>query len=114
MPITGLFGPHDLTERVIDEIATSKSIGNYACGYVNDASVFIVSYTGRSDSDLNGRLKQHVGKYKKFKYGYMQTAKDAFEKECSIYHDFSPPDNQVHPARPANTSLTCPRCRILG
>lgn len=34
----------------------------------------------------------------------------AFEKECHLYHDFNPPDNTVHPARPAGTQYLCPRC----
>jgi hypothetical protein len=61
-----------------------------------------------------GKWRQfRVGKYKRFKYGYASSAKAAFEKECKLYHDFEPRDNEVHPARPAGTNWECPRCPIF-
>jgi len=70
---------------------TSKSQktspGNYSLGRVADGT-FYVSYVGRSDSDLNDRLKDWVGEYKKFKFSYATSPKAAFEKKCQNYHDF--------------------------
>jgi hypothetical protein len=110
MPSTGLFGPHSLTAKDIDA-HVGASIGAYALGYVNDESTFIVKYVGRSDTDLNARLKNWVGDYKAFKYGHFDSTNGAFNKECHMFHDFggtSSLDNSVHPARPSGSSHACP------
>jgi len=109
MPSTGLTGPYALTVATIDGTLSPNRIGAYACGHTTGDS-FYVDYVGRSDDNVAGRLKQHVGKYREFKYGYFNSAKAAFEKECSLYHDFTPSDNTIHPARPANSSFRCPVC----
>lgn len=107
MPSTGLTGPYALTEKNIDA-NVNASIGAYALGYVNSDDVFIVKYVGRSDDDLNGRLKDWIGSYKSFKYGHFNTKKAAFEKECHMYHDFRGLDNDIHPARPKGLDYDCP------
>jgi hypothetical protein len=109
-----MIGPYDLTTNMIYEIVTRTSAGNYALGYLNAENVFIVKYVGRSDSNLNARLLQHIGEgYKKFKYSYAQNSKEAFEKECKNYHDFGASeslDNKIHPDRPADKDWKCPYC----
>lgn len=65
---------------------------------------------GRSDYDLNDRLKDHLGSYKHFKYGFWKTPAEAYAHECRLYHDFSPPDNAIHPDRPEGSTLRCPVC----
>jgi hypothetical protein len=114
MPSTGLLGPFPLTSQGIDIEITRTSPGAYALGSVDMASVFHVNYVGRSDDDLAKRLKQHVTAYKHFKYGCYASPKGAFEKECNLYHDFSPAANKVHPARPSGANWRCPRCRVFG
>lgn len=108
MASTGLNGPYVLTTEKIDDIITKKSPGTYALGRTDKEGFFRISRVGRSDSDVNGRLKNHVGDYDRFKYGYSASAWAAFEKECTLYHDFTPPDNHIHPARPEGTSWKCP------
>jgi len=109
MPSTGLSKSFVLTTEKVDEVVTRKSPGTYALGYTDpNDNAFVVSRVGRSDSDLNDRLKDHVGKYKRFKFGYSASAKAAFEKECTLYHDFDPPDNPIHPDRPNGTNWKCP------
>lgn len=107
-------GPYDLTTEKINEIVTNTSAGNYALGYLNKENTFIVEYVGRSDSNLNTRLLQHIGEgYKKFKYSYANNSKEAFEKECKNYHDFGGSDslnNEIHPAKPADKNWECPEC----
>ena len=49
-------GPYRLTKEKIDEVVTRKSPGNYGLGYVRD-DIFYVCYVGRSDDDVNERLK---------------------------------------------------------
>jgi hypothetical protein len=108
MPSSGLRGPFALTSTGIDNNVTYTSPGAYALGRTKD-SKFLISYVGRSDDDVNARLHDHEGNYEQFKFEYCKSAKAAFEKECTLFHDFSPPDNDVHPARPRGTDWQCPR-----
>lgn len=116
MPSTGLYGPHSLTQEGIDAAVKGVAPGAYALGDVNANNTFIVRYVGRSDTDLNDRLKDWVGDYRQFKYAFYPTAKAAFEKECHLFHDFGETtlDNAVHPARPAGSDWKCPRCKTFG
>ncbi len=111
-------GPYNLTVKDIVSNITKISAGNYALGYmekdIDGKNKFIVKYIGRSDFDLAARLKQHVGEnYKKFKYSYAKSQKDAFEKECKNYHDFGGNEflnNEIHPDRPEGKNWKCPYC----
>lgn len=110
MPSTGLFGPHSLDTKTIDD-KVGTALGAYALGYVNAEGAFVVKYAGRSDNDLNKRLKDWVGDYASFKYGHFKTVEAAFECECRIFHDFGGTgslDNDIHPARPKGTDHDCP------
>lgn len=78
---------------------------------------FTINYVGRADDNVARRLKEHVAKgvYKYFKYEYADSARAAFEMECKLYHSYRNLDNEIHPARPAGTSYSCPvaGCRDL-
>lgn len=105
-------GPFPLDVANIDKNVTRTEPGNYALGYL-DEKVFRVKYVGRSDDDLNDRLKDHVGNYKHFKYSYATSPKAAFEKECRNFHDFGEVkklDNDIHPDRPDGAAWKCPVC----
>lgn len=116
MPNTGLEGPYHLSLERIDEVVTETSPGVYVLEREKDPNSFIMNYVGRSDDDVNDRLKDWVDEsgYKRFKFAYFGSPKAAFEKECKIYHDFSGPngklDNEKHPQRPEGTNWQCPRC----
>lgn len=113
MANTGLYGPFDLTQSGIEKNVKGTGPGAYALGRFSD-NTFYVDYVGRSDDDLAGRLQQHVPEpYPTFKYGFLDTPKAAFDKECNLYHDFSPPNNLIHPARPRGTNWRCPRCAVF-
>jgi hypothetical protein len=115
LPDTGLRGAYKLDNETIDEKVTKTSAGAYALGYLNDKKLFVPKYVGRSDDDINGRLKDWVGKYAYFKFEYYDSAKAAFEKECNLYHDWkSQLDNKLHPDRPEGTNWKCPRCNVFG
>ena len=113
MPTLGMQDPHKLDKDTVDKQVMSTSAGNYALGEKDKDEVFKVYYVGRSDSDLNKRLKSWIGKTRRpyFKFSYATSPKAAFEKECENYHDFDPPDNDIHPDRPNNSDWKCPRCR---
>jgi len=125
MASTGLGKSYPLDNETIDSEVTEESAGTYVLGHIKtktekgkEKKTFIVEYVGRSDDDINGRLKKWVGsKYKRFKFGYFGSPKAAFEKECNIYHDFGEKellDNDIHPDRPANANWKCPRCDIFN
>jgi hypothetical protein len=110
---------YNLTIEKIDEVVTKTSPGNYALGYISDKK-FILKYVGRSDDDVNARLKQWAGKsskYKNFKFSYASSKKEAFEKDCKNYHDFGESEElylNLHPDRPDGTDYKCPRCDHYG
>ena len=114
MPSTGLHGPHSLTSTGVSNAVKGVGPGTYALGQTDEKNIFYVEYVGRSDDDLAGRLQQHVVEpYTQFKFGFYPTAKAAFEKECHLYHDFSPTANKVHPARAKGANWSCPRCTVF-
>ena len=117
MAKTGLFGPYSITPDKIDEHVESL-MGAYVLGYTTDKGTFIVRYVGRSDSDLNARLKVYInGNYQQFQYGHYGTAREAFLKECSLFHDFGGTDsldNDIHPNRTDKSDWSCPRCNVFG
>lgn len=110
------YGPFDLTNEEIDNRVKKGCIGNYAYGYT-EGEAFYVMYVGRSDDDLNARIKHGVGKYKKFMFSYAPTTKAAFEKECKNWHDFGGLkgglDNKMHPDKPDGTDYECPYCNDM-
>lgn len=106
-------GPYPLTAEEIDKQIPVGRKGNYAYGRTKDGT-FYVSYVGRSDSDLNDRIRHGIGQYPEFKFSLAITAKAAYEKECKNYHDFGGPegklDNEIHPDKPDGKELECPYC----
>ena len=107
-------GPFSLTSIGIDSQITRTAAGNYALGNKNAKGIFIVKYVGRSDSDVNARLKQHLDSgHEMFKYSYATSPKAAFEKECKNFHDFGENgklENEIHPDRPNDSRWKCPYC----
>lgn len=113
MPKSDLYGPFSLTADGVSNAVKGIGPGAYALGN-SQSDGFHIEYVGRSDDDLAKRLQDHVPEhYLQFKYGFYDSAKAAFEKECRLYHDFNPPDNKVHPARPKNANWSCPVCVIF-
>lgn len=110
MAETGLNGPFALGKSEIDTAVTRQSPGAYALDQSHDTGPFHITYVGRSDTDVNARLQEHVGKYKRFKFEYYESAEQAYTKECELYHDFNPPARIAHPSRMTGTKWKCPRC----
>lgn len=114
---TGLHGPHLLTTEGVDSAVRGTGPGAYALGR-EEGGTFFVSYVGRSDSDLNDRLKDWADtKYTHFKFGFLSSANAAFQKECTVFHDFGGTaklDNEIHPDRPAGSNWRCPRCAVFS
>ncbi|MTD93389.1 hypothetical protein GIW81_03445 [Hyphomicrobium sp. xq] len=110
---SGLSGPCALTYADINRNVQQGRPGNYVAGDLNEHGGITVERAGRSDHDVHGRLQDYIGVYRYFKFGYAQSAREAFEKECRLYHDFDPPDNAIHPDRPNGTNWMCPCCVIF-
>ena len=113
---------YDLTYDEINNNIEEGRIGNYAFGYLNNKGRFVVRYVGRSDTDLNDRIKHGITdmetdpslRYERFKFSYAESAIEAYEKECRNYHDFGGDEgmltNKDHPAKPSGYSGVCPVC----
>lgn len=114
MKNSGLTGPFPLTYQGIEEAVQGGSPGVYALGSKDSKGRFAIMSIGRSDNDVKERLRACIGAGTFFKFDYFQSERDAFERECELFHDIEPPGNFVHPGRPAGTTLRCPRCRIFG
>jgi hypothetical protein len=114
MANSGLLGPFSLTTAGIEIAVRKVSAGAYALGST-EADTFTIAYVGRADTDLRAMLKQWIGEYEQFKFRYFGSAEAAFEKECSLFHEFGGPtlDNKVHPAR-AGARWKCPRCAVIS
>jgi hypothetical protein len=113
VPKSGLRGSYTLDEETIDRVVKKISAGAYGLGSVKD-NTFYFRYIGRSDDNINVRLKNHVGEYTRFKFEFYPSPKAAFEKECDLRHDWGGPDgtldNKNHPDRPEDAGWKCPRC----
>ena len=122
MASLGMGISYRLANEVIDKVVEDNRIGNYAYGYLNAQGSFIVRYVGRSDSNLKERIKHGIAdmladptcRYERFKFSYASSVKEAYEKECSNYHDFGGDSgllrNTNHPAKPDGYDGKCPRC----
>jgi hypothetical protein len=109
-----LSGPFAFTPESVDANVSRKSPGVYALGYTN-GNTFMIERVGRSDFDLNARLKsdEYKGKYRQFKGWYYPTADAAFHAECELWHAFGGTNNPNHPARPTGKNHKCNHCKIF-
>lgn len=93
---------------------TKTSPGVYVLGEMAQNNKVNARYVGRADSDVRGRLGDHVGKYDYFLFCYEGSAQAAFYSECELFHEYNPSDNKIHPDRPKNSNWKCPRCSVFG
>ena len=108
-----LEGPYRLAFDEIDKKVGKQNSGVFALGYVAKRD-FYINYVGRSDVDLRGRLLELIGSDVAFKFKSTPTVKEAFLRECELFHLFQPYGNRVHPARPTLSGWSCPHCWMLG
>jgi len=111
-----LSGPYALTTPVVDIAVAYTSPGAYVLGYVGNDNVFYVQRTGRSDTDVNSRLKspEYIGHYRQFKFTYAKDDATAFAMECELWHAYGAANNPLHPARPKGKDWKCPCCKNFG
>lgn len=104
-----LSGPYPLTEDGVAEAVTASAPGVFALGMMRNGA-FYVGYVGRAELDLARELDRHELAYSHFKFNFADTAEDAFQKECELFHAFAPPAN-AHPSRPRGSQAKCPICK---
>lgn len=107
-----------LTSEEVDKQVTPNKAGVYQLLTFNTfLELYVVKYVGRSDTDLNARLKQHCSKgYDAFCFEYADTPLDAYQGECTYYHHYNGDigllDNKSHPDLPDGVSgVVCPICQ---
>ena len=121
MAKTGLGKLYPFTTKQIDAVVEEGRIGVYVLGYITAKKRFRPEYVGRSDTCLNRRLHEDRrdpdlaerldGRLEQFKFDYYPTTRAAFEKECTIWHDFRQlQETQKHPDKPNGTNYQCPVC----
>ena len=105
-------GSFPFDEKTIEDKVSPKQKGNYALGKKNEGGTFLVSYVGRSDTELRDELKARLETHdlSLFKFSYADSKEEAFNKECKNYHDFNPPQNKNHPDSPNGMNLNCTIC----
>lgn len=108
-------GPFNLTVDEIDEKVYRTSPGGYLLGDLSPDGSLQVRYVGRSDTDLNRRLKDWAkrNEYGGFGFTYARSCLEAYVMECNNYHDYGGKeklDNDIHPAHPNAAFPRCPRC----
>ena len=69
---------------------------------------FQIKMVSHVEGDLGTELRKHVGKYKGFRFKFFRSTRNAFDKECHIFHEFRPIENINHPIPPRNTKFKCP------
>lgn len=106
-------GPHCLAFERVDAVVRPAQAGVFALGYLGADGAFYVNYIGRSDDDVRRRLLDFIGADVSFKFRTVASGREAFLRECELYHAFRPPANRLHPARPQLSGWICPQCQRL-
>lgn len=113
MPAPRLYGPFALSEERVYGRLQANSPGVFALGSTT-AGTFAIQRIGRSDEDLRTALKAHLGgPYEQFKFTYALSPRDAFEKECQLFHGLAGLDVSDHPRAPKDTDVICPACATV-
>lgn len=79
-------------------------------------------YVGRSDTDLNGRLKNHLSGNEEnswiqrssptdYYFEVVVDSQEAYKLECEWFHKYRPNCNTAHPAKMFNGWI-CPICGL--
>lgn len=106
-----LFGPLPLAADRVEKHLQANSPGVYALGEIVNGT-FVIRVIGRADEDLRIALKAFVsGSYKHFKFSYALSPRDAFAKECQLFHSLEVLHaRQPHPTPPKGMDLRCWTC----
>jgi len=77
--------------------------------YILSRDARAAHYVGRSDTDLAGRIRNHINQeYTHYWFEETTSPMQAYYLECEWYHKYSPSDNKNHPAAPPGSYWRCP------
>lgn len=98
-----------LSRESVERFVRPGTPGNYILYDVSQS----IRYVGRSDTDLQQRLFDHVNEkpYQYYKCWPASSPEEAYYKECEQYHQHLGSGkllNKYHPATPDGTELRCP------
>ncbi len=110
IPLPELNDPEALTPQKVDAAIRIRTPGFYVLGTMGDNKLMTVSYVGRSDDDLAGKLKRHAGNYPAFAFATADSPLLAYQGECRLYHALKPSKNVMHPIRRGGAEWACPVC----
>lgn len=113
--ITLPLGPYSLTDEEIESNVSGGLPGVYALGSFRPDGSSAIEYVGRSDEDVRERLRLHTPySHAQFCFVYCQSAEEAYQIECELFHEFRPAENYVHPTHPEGSALHCAICGYRG
>ena len=75
---------------------------------------FHIKKVSHVDGDLGKELRKFIGEYSGFRFKFFRSTRNAYDKECQIYHNFKPVENVEHPIKPKNTKFSCPIADCAG
>jgi hypothetical protein len=107
---SGLLGPYDLSFDGVELALPQAQCGVFALGHVDAAGTFRVQRVGRDDQDLRRILRGLIGSSNCFKFAPAASPREAFGRECELFHRLRPPGNIIHPDRPKGSDWRCPVC----
>lgn len=99
-----MIGPYNISE--VEKYLKDGAIGVYILSRGDN----VAHYVGRS-GNLKARLQRHGQDnqgYIHFWYEQVNSALEAYDLECELYHKYNPSDNENHPAIPPGSTWTCP------
>ncbi|MBU4304413.1 MAG: GIY-YIG nuclease family protein [Candidatus Omnitrophica bacterium] len=107
-------------EKSIKKEASHSMNGPIDLALVNSSNNAV--YVGRSDTDLNSRLKNHLPEREDnawvrrsfptdFYFESTANSQEAYRLECEWFHKYRPSCNNAHPAK-LSYSWACPICGL--
>jgi hypothetical protein len=114
LDIPELAGPFKLTNSNLSIQIRRGILGAYVLGPLRMDGHLTVRLIGRSDTDLAAALRSQVERYEAFGFARAESALEALEIECRLFHHFEPADNPGHPEQPADSDWKCPICGQAG
>lgn len=104
--------PLSFDKTTIESNVHQNKPGNYHLGKPGNTGDITPKYTGRSDACLRTELLARLNSHKHlshFSFSYASNAVSAYEVECQKYHKFIKQlENEIHPAKPEGTTVSCP------
>ncbi len=104
-----LQGPLRIDHPTIKAAITESRPGVYVLVSEHSATGEF-EYVGRADQAVNEKILAWMNSFGWVYWAYADSAEDAYQKECRLYHQINPGANARHPKSPEGSALNCPEC----